>query len=206
MSSNVEEDDCPICLNPLTAGAVLRTECGHLFHKKCLDQLEENGFDICPICRASLVVAKVINNNNPIVNEIRHVSEEEREEERRLIRLGSKIITEVPGINNDALALILLGARGQTHINTVDEALKILYESPDASPDASPVASPDASPVARRRTRTVTKPKANKRDPKRVAGILKKWKEANSKKPGGKKLKKKGQRTHRRKKNTSRSL
>ena len=198
MSSNVEEDDCPICLNPLTAGAVLRTECGHLFHKKCLDQLEENGFDICPICRASLVVAKVINNNNPIVNEIRHVSEEEREEERRLIRLGSKIITEVPGINNDALALILLGARGQTHINTVDEALKILYESPDASPDASP--------VARRRTRTVTKPKANKRDPKRVAGILKKWKEANSKKPGGKKLKKKGQRTHRRKKNTSRSL
>ena len=199
MSSNVEEDDCPICLNPLTAGAVLRTECGHLFHKKCLDQLEENGFDICPICRASLVVAKVINNNNPIVNEIRHVSEEEREEERRLIRLGSKIITEVPGINNDALALILLGARGQTHINTVDEALKILYESPDASPDASP--------VARRRTRTVTKPKANKRDPKNAGIVAKRFKKThNINKSGGKKAKKNGQRTHRRKKNTSRSL
>ena len=96
MSSNVEEeeDNCPICLNPLTAGAVQRTKCGHLFHKKCLDQLEENGFDTCPICRASLAVKEVKKNDNAIVNEIRHVSEEEREEERRLIRLALAICSK----------------------------------------------------------------------------------------------------------------
>jgi hypothetical protein len=99
------------------------------------------------------------------------------------------------------LAFILLAAKGRRQFS-IDNLLSM----PDDDRPyairraASPDVSPDASPVAR----TVTK-RDPKRDPKRVADILKKWKRINPKSSGGK-TKKKGQRTHRRKKNTSRSL
>jgi hypothetical protein len=52
-------EDCPICLAPLTE--CVRTPCGHLFHKPCLEQYflvsREEGPGArarCPLCRASV--------------------------------------------------------------------------------------------------------------------------------------------------------
>ncbi|GFS47805.1 hypothetical protein TNCV_3598141 [Trichonephila clavipes] len=45
-------DSCPICLTPIDKQE--RTQCGHVFHKKCLLQrldIRNN----CSICRASLI-------------------------------------------------------------------------------------------------------------------------------------------------------
>lgn len=42
-------DDCPICLSDSKTD-LIRTECGHFFHKKCLQNwLETN--NTCPVCR-----------------------------------------------------------------------------------------------------------------------------------------------------------
>jgi hypothetical protein len=202
MSSDTEEDNCPICLNSLTESEVHKTQCGHLFHKKCFDKIIKKE---CPMCRANLAVAKVITNDNAGVNEIRHASLEERAEERRLINLALAIINRDNTVDNDKLTFILHAAKGSEQFS-IDDLLSMLDDDRPyairrvASPPSSGNVSPVASPVARSVARTVTK-----RDPKRVADILKKWKRINPKNSGGK-TKKKGQRTHRRKKNTSRSL
>ncbi len=205
MSSDMEKDNCPICLNSLTDSEFQTTQCGHSFHKNCFDQLKKKGFDTCPMCRASLTLAKVRKNDNAVVNQIRDVSEEEREEERRLINLALAIINRDNTVSDSKLAGMLHAAKGRQDF-TIDDVLSMFDDDRpaarirDVSPVASSAASGNVSRAASRTSRTVTK-----RDPKRVADILKKWKKLNPEKSGGK-TKKKGQRTHRRKKNTSQSL
>ena len=42
---------CPICLNDMSGNLIL-TECGHLFHKDCLEQVPiHRGGKLCPTCR-----------------------------------------------------------------------------------------------------------------------------------------------------------
>lgn len=47
--------ECPICMDEINGGTnIITTECGHLFHGKCLMQnVAHNGFD-CPCCRSKL--------------------------------------------------------------------------------------------------------------------------------------------------------
>jgi hypothetical protein len=60
MSSQVECNDCPICMEVLELGKNhVTTECGHCFHTKCLmTSVAHNGFG-CPYCR-SVMAEEVI--------------------------------------------------------------------------------------------------------------------------------------------------
>ena len=205
MSSNVEEeeDNCPICLNPLTTGAVLRTECGHLFHTGCIAKITK---EECPMCRTFLAVAEVIKNDNDVINEIRHDSEEEREEERRLINLALAIINRDNTVTHKKLTGMLIAAKGRPDFS-IDILLSMFDDDRPAARirALSPAASGNVSPAARSVARTVTK-RVPKRDPKDARNAAIRFRKTYNKNKSGGKTKKKGQRTHRRKKNTSRSL
>ena len=51
------QDDCPICLTPGETGDVIKTSCGHRFHKRCwlklVESSDKSGGDFlpCPLCR-----------------------------------------------------------------------------------------------------------------------------------------------------------
>ena len=49
--SDEEDDDCPICLDPLINPQVT-TLCGHHFHEDCLRTLVQSSTN-CPCCRTS---------------------------------------------------------------------------------------------------------------------------------------------------------
>ena len=63
-------DNCPVCLE---AGVEPCTECGRLYHAKCIGQLLQNGFDNCQCCflpfspnlhiKAAEYVAEIDNNS-----------------------------------------------------------------------------------------------------------------------------------------------
>ena len=44
------DDDCPICYNPLKLHTIVKTNCGHAFHKECIDRWLER-VEQCPLCR-----------------------------------------------------------------------------------------------------------------------------------------------------------
>ena len=51
-SENFEE--CCICLDSMSEGT-LTLDCGHTFHKDCIDELRKKGVQqVCPLCRAEL--------------------------------------------------------------------------------------------------------------------------------------------------------
>jgi hypothetical protein len=148
----------------------------------------------------SLALAK-INGDNTISDE----------EKGRLNRLDLAKINRDTTISNEKLAAILaailLAAKGRPDFS-IDDLLSVLDDdgpyairldvSPPPSGNVSPAASPVASPSS-----SGNLGQKRKRDPKKAFQLGQKHSENNS---GGKKTKKKGQRTHRRKKNTSRSL
>lgn len=53
MSKEYEQtrDECPICLDIMGVGIVLR--CGHVFHEKCIESWKLRN-ESCPICRTPL--------------------------------------------------------------------------------------------------------------------------------------------------------
>ena len=206
MSSHMEEDDkCSICLNSLTESDVYKTHCGHLFHKDCFEQLKKR-FDTCPMCRASLAVEEIKKKDNAVVNQIRDVSEEEREEERRLINLALAIINRDNTVTHKKLTGMLIAAKGRPDFS-IDILLSMFDDDRPAARirALSPAASGNVSPAARSVARTVTK-RVPKRDPKDARNAAIRFRKTYNKNKSGGKTKKKGQRTHRRKKNTSRSL
>jgi len=46
--------DCSICLKSMYCNDLVKTECGHLFHKDCL-KIWLDKKDTCPLCRATIV-------------------------------------------------------------------------------------------------------------------------------------------------------
>ena len=52
------ENDCPICLEKITLKSSDKLECGHLFHKDCLDKWFMNNYT-CPMCRSEVEDEKV---------------------------------------------------------------------------------------------------------------------------------------------------
>jgi hypothetical protein len=54
-NSNLEVEECPICMDAIdTDRNCVTTECGHKFHAKCLfANISRNGFD-CPCCRRKM--------------------------------------------------------------------------------------------------------------------------------------------------------
>ena len=138
---------------------------------------------------------------------------------KRLKKLALAIKKD-PNITESELAFILLGAKERPDFSK-DDLLSMLngdrpydirpVESLPSSGNVSPVESlppsGNVSPVertgTRTGTRTVTKSKAHKRNPKYAWTAANRFRKNNQ--LGGK-TKKKGQRTHRRKKNTSSSL
>lgn len=227
----MEENNCPLCLNSLTESEVHKTQCKHSFHKKCFDELKPYGFNTCPLCRADVALAKGIPNFNDIVNEIRRTAQIELAEHLRLLQLELDIDNSYT-VSKRKMAAILIAAKNRPDFS-IDELIHMFDDdghpvSPVASPVASSAASSDASsdashsrrPVAsRRRSPDVSHVasfqlplpppssdnvgRKRKSYPTRAFQLGKEYREKNS---GGKKTKKKGQKTHRRKKNTSRSL
>ncbi len=57
MSHNCENNDCPICMDPIEVNKnCVTTECGHVFHANCLmTSIAHNGFG-CPYCRTAMAV------------------------------------------------------------------------------------------------------------------------------------------------------
>ena len=51
--TNLDVNDCPICLETIIKKDKVTTNCSHCFHKKCLFQHILNK-DTCPICRSIL--------------------------------------------------------------------------------------------------------------------------------------------------------
>lgn len=52
-----KNENCCICLEPLSNDTIVKTRCNHLFHKKCMHKFlacDENNLD-CPICRTALL-------------------------------------------------------------------------------------------------------------------------------------------------------
>ncbi|XP_045477413.1 brassinosteroid-responsive RING protein 1-like [Harmonia axyridis] len=47
------EEDCSVCLSRLT-GELYLTDCGHSFHKECIDMWCSNS-KCCPMCRTNLI-------------------------------------------------------------------------------------------------------------------------------------------------------
>lgn len=51
----VEPEDCPVCLDPITASTACTLPCSHLFHATCVADLRAFGVkQACPMCRADL--------------------------------------------------------------------------------------------------------------------------------------------------------
>ena len=203
----MEEDNCPLCLTSLTDSEVHKTGCDHLFHKKCFDELKKKGFNTCPVCRANLAVAKVIKNDNAVVNQIRNVSEEEREEERRLINLALAIINRDNTVTDGKLYFMLFASKGRKNF-TIKDAFDIFDDDRPAAKRRA--LSPAASRLSSNSNQTASIPLdpgwEEKLQAIRNDGDKPDDKTSGKRKKSGGKTKKKGQRTHRRKKNTSRSL
>ena len=55
MSHICENPECPICMDPIEGNKnCVTTECGHIFHAKCLmTSVAHNGFG-CPYCRTAM--------------------------------------------------------------------------------------------------------------------------------------------------------
>lgn len=57
MPQKVEEEECAICQERHDDDVIIKTECGHSFHKKCLGRWCNTPTDAsktCPICRANI--------------------------------------------------------------------------------------------------------------------------------------------------------
>ena len=51
-----KNENCCICLEPLSNNTIVKTRCNHLFHKKCMHNYlacDENNLD-CPLCRIEI--------------------------------------------------------------------------------------------------------------------------------------------------------
>jgi len=50
--SVLPEKSCPICIDDFTCGEYNRTlDCGHIFHKRCIDRWFKKNHSECPMCR-----------------------------------------------------------------------------------------------------------------------------------------------------------
>ncbi len=45
---HIKDDDCPICMNKYSSMPVVKTNCNHYFHKKCISKWKNPD---CPLCR-----------------------------------------------------------------------------------------------------------------------------------------------------------
>jgi hypothetical protein len=71
LTSSPEEDACAICLDVISTGEQQQLSCGHSdFHEACIEKWLLNS-EQCPKCRAV----------------VRHLAEDEDEEQRRLVLL-----------------------------------------------------------------------------------------------------------------------
>lgn len=59
------ENECPICLEKINHKTSDKLECGHLFHKDCLDKWFMNNYT-CPICRSEVEEEKIKHINREI--------------------------------------------------------------------------------------------------------------------------------------------
>jgi hypothetical protein len=51
-TSVLQEKSCPICIDEFVCGEYNRTlDCGHVFHKKCIDRWFKKNHSDCPMCR-----------------------------------------------------------------------------------------------------------------------------------------------------------
>jgi hypothetical protein len=48
--SYLVDTECPICIEPIQKHNLLKTKCGHFFHKKCIYKQILN-INSCPMCR-----------------------------------------------------------------------------------------------------------------------------------------------------------
>lgn len=49
------KEECPVCLTDMDANLfITKTQCGHYFHKRCLDEWIKKEPATCPICRTLL--------------------------------------------------------------------------------------------------------------------------------------------------------
>lgn len=63
----LQQEECCICLEELKEHEVLRLNCGHHFHRKCIEQhvrlstqMNHTGFAVCPLCRNRIENAELI--------------------------------------------------------------------------------------------------------------------------------------------------
>jgi len=50
---------CPICIDDFCCGEYQRTlDCGHCFHKKCIDRWFKKDKNDCPMCRAKIIISE----------------------------------------------------------------------------------------------------------------------------------------------------
>ena len=49
---------CAICLEYCQRDTVSLQQCGHIFHRQCIDACVRNNFSACPLCRQPILIGK----------------------------------------------------------------------------------------------------------------------------------------------------
>lgn len=54
----MDNDECPICLEPLQNNSLSKLKCNHMFHTECYTKYivnQDSNFLVCPMCRARIL-------------------------------------------------------------------------------------------------------------------------------------------------------
>lgn len=54
---NVSRANCPVCMEDMHTSriACYVPACGHLVHRPCFDEMVQEGFYACPVCKMSML-------------------------------------------------------------------------------------------------------------------------------------------------------
>jgi hypothetical protein len=110
----IKDDLCSICLCPIRRTRGTRQlSCGHLYHKKCINEWKDSSKNTCPICRQSFDLSKY-----KVTITIENT---ENEEIQSLTLPYSNIVQLFEGLDFTGLPEELDSAQLQFDVNTLND-------------------------------------------------------------------------------------
>lgn len=79
-------DICSICLEEMIPGTRYFTNCKHVFHNTCIDELKQSGATLCPLCRFQIFKDPIEKEIETIARELELATEKLKEELEPIIR------------------------------------------------------------------------------------------------------------------------
>lgn len=116
-----ERPECPVCIEAIEPSddVYIRDACGHVFHKKCMEQLVNSrlsGRNQCPVCKQQLPQADIskLKYNKPWPGIVTCALEGNAAKMADILRTNPAALNEVN--NNNETALIVAAKNGQSEI------------------------------------------------------------------------------------------